>query len=303
MKRGKNTTLENIATRTKVYLSQNSVKQQLERVAQTLVKHRQERSKDPDWGFVAVGYSRCVVPGCLNRGNFMRPEDLRKHLVNTHGDLEHASPAATHHPEHETEHLLRKEEKHTEFYDKVLHDPSTPMKAVEEPPLESMTGLADPASEDSVYDLNFPAPVTSPGPHTSNAHSAIRPMSSTSFHIPLRHLGWDDLNAIEYDATTQSLSKIPKERVKSNTHTEVPIKRHKFGPIDDTVDVSIPTSANAEEVHLAARVKLGSLGTEVRWRRMTGNVNSIYVRGIPKGMIDIPRLSPHFSPRGSIITV
>ena len=80
----RNLTLEKIAGQTRAYLDQEDTKRRLRKVARTLVKNRQERSKDPKWDIVATGHRyRCSVDGCLEN-IFTREEDLRIHLQNLH---------------------------------------------------------------------------------------------------------------------------------------------------------------------------------------------------------------------------
>jgi len=69
-------------------VDQDDTRRRLRRVAEILVKNRQERSKYPQWDIVATGHRyRCTVDLCLPNLIFNREEDLRTHLVDKHGEL------------------------------------------------------------------------------------------------------------------------------------------------------------------------------------------------------------------------
>lgn len=97
VRRGENQTFVKIRQQTRAYLNQNDTKKRLRRVAEILVKNRQERSKTPEWNIVSTGHRyRCTVDGCLpSKTYFIREEDLIMHLVNSHEDLGYVYPPKT----------------------------------------------------------------------------------------------------------------------------------------------------------------------------------------------------------------
>lgn len=91
-----NLTLEKIEQQTKAYLNQAETRTRLRRVAEILVKNRQERSRHPKWDIVATGLRyRCHVDKCMTP-LFTREEDLKMHLVEFHSDLGYVWPNNTH---------------------------------------------------------------------------------------------------------------------------------------------------------------------------------------------------------------
>lgn len=102
---------------------------------------------------------------------------------------------------------------------------------------------------------------------------------------------WDDVNAIEYNAGTQSLSKVPKQYIKETTHTKIAIKRRGFSP-GDRVNIEIPMEADSKDFSLClAKVRMGSLPRDVFWQRIAGNVTTIYVKGVSRAISESPDVS------------
>jgi predicted acylesterase/phospholipase RssA len=92
---GRNLTLEKIEQQTRAYLERSENRARLRRVAEILVKNRQERSRHHKWDIVATGHRyRCPVDKCMTT-LFTREEDLKMHLVELHGDLGYVRPAKT----------------------------------------------------------------------------------------------------------------------------------------------------------------------------------------------------------------
>ncbi len=95
VKHGRNLTLEKIQQQTRVYLDQPDIQTRLMRVAEELVRMRQERSKTTKWEIVATGRRyRCVVDQCPAE-IFTREEDLKIHLVRFHSTLGYVWTANT----------------------------------------------------------------------------------------------------------------------------------------------------------------------------------------------------------------
>jgi nicotinamide mononucleotide adenylyltransferase len=92
----RNLTLEKIEHQTRAYLNQAETCTRLRKVAEILVRNRQERSQHPKWDIVATGLRyRCHVNKCMT-ALFTREEDLKMHLVEFHSDLGYVWPTNTH---------------------------------------------------------------------------------------------------------------------------------------------------------------------------------------------------------------
>jgi hypothetical protein len=91
----RNLTLDTIREQTEEYLAQPNVREQLRRVAEQLVKTRQERSKTERWDIVATGIRyRCPVDRCTSP-LLTREEDLKIHLAERHAALGYSWPATS----------------------------------------------------------------------------------------------------------------------------------------------------------------------------------------------------------------
>jgi hypothetical protein len=96
-KRRVNVTLATIEQATNAYLQQTDVRKRLTKVAETLVRHRKDRSLYPEWNIVATGHRyHCTVDRCIASSIYHRTkEELRNHLVNTHADRGFKYPPGT----------------------------------------------------------------------------------------------------------------------------------------------------------------------------------------------------------------
>jgi hypothetical protein len=89
VRKGENMTLAKIQQQTRAYLARSSTRACLRRVAEELVRVRQERSRSPKWEIVATGRRyRCKVDRCtMHDARFAREDDLKMHLAESHGAL------------------------------------------------------------------------------------------------------------------------------------------------------------------------------------------------------------------------
>ena len=116
---------------------------------------------------------------------------------------------------------------------------------------------------------------------------------------PRRSNSWETKNAIIYDATTQTLSKQKKANLnirnaapsrpilrkkliaKTDDHTPVQIPRRAKSPlIKDRVRLSMANESSSIDTFLA-NVKLDNLGLWVAIQRYWGNIDEIWVKGVP----------------------
>ena len=85
-------TVEFLETRTRLYLSQDGVQNQLQRLARLLVENRRQRSKTWKWEHFATGDTRECRIRSDNRCNgdrFNTQRDLERHLAKKHGEGPH----------------------------------------------------------------------------------------------------------------------------------------------------------------------------------------------------------------------
>jgi hypothetical protein len=115
--------------------------------------------------------------------------------------------------------------------------------------------------------------------------------------IRRRTNSWEQKNAIVYDVSSQRLIKeerrnvggksiadnqsgqYPDNRVDQYTRIEIP-KRPKSSLRKDNVRLSLPVRPTSESEFLA-EIKLSSLGYKVAFERFRGNIDEIWVKGVP----------------------
>jgi hypothetical protein len=115
--------------------------------------------------------------------------------------------------------------------------------------------------------------------------------------IKRRTNSWEQKNAIVYDVSSQKLTKEerrnvggksiadnqvsgnPDNRADQYTRIEIP-KRPKSSLRKDNVRLSLPVRPTSESEFLA-EIKLSSLGYKVAFERFRGNIDEIWVKGVP----------------------
>jgi len=96
---------------------------------------------------------------------------------------------------------------------------------------------------------------------------------------PKRSNSWERQNAIVYDVSTQTLTKEQRKKV-GGFHTRIAIPKRPKRSIKDNVRISVPLGFKSEEEFLA-ELKLNSLGYKVAFERYFGNIEEIWIKGVP----------------------
>jgi hypothetical protein len=122
---------------------------------------------------------------------------------------------------------------------------------------------------------------------------------------PKRSNSWEAKNAIIYDASNQTLSKDKKANINESTkaielynlrksltliigeHTKVTIpKRAKSPLVQDRVQLSVSYGSSSTKMFLAD-VRLSNLGLWVAIQRYWGNIDEMWVKGMPNASCKI----------------
>ncbi|KAI9649164.1 hypothetical protein NHQ30_001731 [Ciborinia camelliae] len=98
---------------------------------------------------------------------------------------------------------------------------------------------------------------------------------------PKRTNSWETRNAIVYDVSSQTLSKTERKAIEAD-HTRIPIPKRPLSPLQkDNVRISMPLNSTTGS-DILAEIKLSSLGLKVAFERYRGNIDEIWVKGIPQ---------------------
>jgi len=99
---------------------------------------------------------------------------------------------------------------------------------------------------------------------------------------PRRANSWERANVIVYDASSQRLTREDRKEAEKNAskHTCVKIPPRPRNSLEDRVRLSVPIGAKSRFEFLA-EVKLNSLGTKVIYERWCGNIDEIWIKGVP----------------------
>ncbi|APA10809.1 predicted protein [Sclerotinia sclerotiorum 1980 UF-70] len=88
-------------------------------------------------------------------------------------------------------------------------------------------------------------------------------------------------NAIVYDVSAQKLSKTERKFIEAD-HTRIKIPKRSLSPLrKDNVRITMPLNSTAGS-DILAEVKLSSLGLKVAFERYRGNIDEIWIKGIPQ---------------------
>jgi hypothetical protein len=122
-------------------------------------------------------------------------------------------------------------------------------------------------------------------PTTANPPNPIRRRTNS----------WEKKNAIVYDVSSQTLTKEKRANVEGKStsatrepsddcpvhHTRIEIPtRPKISLRKDNVRISVPVCP-ASGPRFLAEIKLSSLGYKVAFERLCGNIDEIWIKGIP----------------------
>ncbi|KAF7865471.1 hypothetical protein EAF04_006446 [Stromatinia cepivora] len=98
---------------------------------------------------------------------------------------------------------------------------------------------------------------------------------------PKRTNSWETRNAIVYDVSSQTLLKTERKVIEAD-HTRIKIPKRPLSPLQkDNVRISMPLNSTAGS-DVLAEVKLSSLGLKVAFERYRGNIDEIWIKGIPQ---------------------
>lgn len=118
---------------------------------------------------------------------------------------------------------------------------------------------------------------------------------------PRRTNSWETKNAIVYDVSSQELIQTERKAIECRPpcqrklesisdvatadHTRIKIPKRPLSPLQkDNVRISMPLNSTAGS-DVLAEVKLSSLGFKIQFERYRGNIDEIWVKGIPQYII------------------
>ncbi|KAJ8064960.1 hypothetical protein OCU04_007264 [Sclerotinia nivalis] len=118
-------------------------------------------------------------------------------------------------------------------------------------------------------------------PRTSGLTESIISTNDYIEKKPKRTNSWETRNAIVYDVSSQKLLKTERKVIEAD-HTRIKIPKRPLSPLQkDNVRISMPLNSTAGS-DVLAEVKLSSLGLKVAFERYRGNIDEIWIKGIPQ---------------------
>jgi len=121
-------------------------------------------------------------------------------------------------------------------------------------------------------------------PKTADVAFANQALEDPPNPIRKRTNSWEQTHAIVYDVSSQTLTKEKRRNVGGAHHTRIEIPKRPKSPLrKDNVRISISLCPGSEAEFLA-EIKLSSLGFKVAFERFLGNIDEIWIKGVPRAV-------------------